>query len=82
MYLNNIELFYSENKIIIISFFSFIIVAFSWVLNIGWYRVLFVIPIILHLVIFIIVNYKYYKKISLRLDFISKKKFFHFICFI
>ena len=81
MFLNNIELFYSKNKVIIISFFSFILVAFSWVLNIGWYRVLFVIPIVLHLVIFIIVNYKYYKKISLKLDFISKINIFSFYLF-
>jgi hypothetical protein len=52
--------FCKDNSTLILSVLTVAVTALSWFLNIGWYRVIFMVPIMLHLVCFLCTDYYIY----------------------
>lgn len=58
---NNINNYIVTRKYNILSILFIMIVGLSWIMNMGWLRFLFVIPIIFHIFIFYFSNNSYHK---------------------
>lgn len=48
--------FAGRNRLLLLSLLTVAVTALSWFLNIGWYRFVFVVPMLAHLAAFLVIN--------------------------
>lgn len=82
----DLEMFFTTNKVKynILSILFIVIVGISWIMNLGWIRFIFLIPMIFHAILFYFSNRSYHSnsnKISKHMNLVNSSVYATYLLF-